>query len=127
MRIESILIHEFGHVVQGAGFDKEQHARAKKAFEAAAALGLSEGAIHAELRLHNGEAWVIEIAGRSIGGLCASVLRFSGMPLEEILLRRALGRELPPLERDGGAVGVGPGARVSQRGDRRQRSRACTT
>ena len=73
---------------------------------AAAALGLSEGAIHAELRLHNGEAWVIEIAGRSIGGLCASVLRFSGMPLEEILLRRALGRELPPLERDGSAVGV---------------------
>ena len=40
MRIESILIHEFGHVVQGAGFNKEQHARVKKAFKAAAELGL---------------------------------------------------------------------------------------
>ncbi len=73
---------------------------------AATALGLREGAIHAELRLHDGRAWVIDIAGRSIGGLCASVLRFSGVSLEELLLRRALGSTLPPLKRDGDAVGV---------------------
>ena len=40
MRAESILIHEFGHVVQGAGFNREQHARVKKSFETAAELGL---------------------------------------------------------------------------------------
>jgi len=40
MRLESILIHEFGHVVQGAGFDKELHARAKTAFRNAADKGL---------------------------------------------------------------------------------------
>ena len=40
MRLESILIHEFGHVVQGAGFDKELHQRAKAAFKNAADKGL---------------------------------------------------------------------------------------
>ncbi len=33
MQIESILIHEFGHVIQGAGFDAELNARVKAAFE----------------------------------------------------------------------------------------------
>ena len=33
MQTESILIHEFGHVIQGAGFDKELNARVKAAFE----------------------------------------------------------------------------------------------
>ena len=49
---------------------------------------------------------MIEIAGRSIGGLCASVLSFKGVSLEELLLRHALGRKLPSLKRDGAAVGV---------------------
>ena len=40
MRLESILIHEFGHVVQGAGFDKELHERAKTAFKNATDKGL---------------------------------------------------------------------------------------
>lgn len=40
MRLESILVHEFGHVVQGAGFNKELHERAKKAFKNAAEKGL---------------------------------------------------------------------------------------
>ncbi len=34
------------------------------------------------------------------------MLRFDGVSLEELLLRHALGRTLPPLERDGSAVGV---------------------
>ena len=93
--------------VAPAGHDAAQRELvAATTARAAAALGLSEGAIHAELRLHDGRAWVIDIAGRSIGGLCASVLRFDGVSLEELLLRHALGRTLPPLERDGSAVGV---------------------
>ncbi len=36
---------------------------------AAAALGLRNGPIHAELRIHDERAWLLEIAGRSIGGL----------------------------------------------------------
>ncbi len=40
MQLESILIHEFGHVVQGAGFDKELNARVKAAFEHAKEKGI---------------------------------------------------------------------------------------
>lgn len=35
MQIESILIHEFGHVIQGAGFDKTLQDRLKECFELA--------------------------------------------------------------------------------------------
>lgn len=40
MQIESILIHEFGHVIQGAGFDQELNARVKAAFENARKTGI---------------------------------------------------------------------------------------
>ena len=40
MQIESILIHEFGHVIDGAGFDENQRRELKEAFEQAKAKGL---------------------------------------------------------------------------------------
>ena len=40
MQLESILIHEFGHVIQGAGFDKEMNTRVKAAFENAKEKGI---------------------------------------------------------------------------------------
>src|SRR5205823_3798845 len=46
--------------------------------EAAAALGLREGPVHAEARVNGAGAWIIEVAARSIGGLCSSALEFSG-------------------------------------------------
>jgi biotin carboxylase len=59
---------------------------------AAGALGLREGPVHAELRLDGSRAWIVEIAARSIGGLCSRTLRFgTGMSLEELILRHALG------------------------------------
>jgi biotin carboxylase len=64
----------------------------------AAALGLRVGPVHAELRLNDAGAWVVEIAARSIGGLCSSVLEFgAGVSLEDIILRHALGAVLPEL------------------------------
>ena len=58
---------------------------------AAAALGLTEGPVHAELRIDGEQIWVIEIAARSIGGLCARALTFgAGISLEEVILRHAL-------------------------------------
>ena len=75
--------------------------------EAASALGLAEGPIHAELRVDGGKASVIEVAARSIGGLCARALRFgAGISLEEVILRHALGRGLDGLVREDGASGV---------------------
>ena len=41
-----------------------------------AAIGLTEGPIHAELRVNERGAWVLEVAARSIGGLCGRTLRF---------------------------------------------------
>jgi len=78
---------------------------------AARALGLSDGAVHAELRLRPGADGpapvVLEIAARSIGGLCGRTLRFgTGMSLEELILRRALGRAVPSFERERAAAAV---------------------
>jgi biotin carboxylase len=89
-----------------------QAAVADVAARAARALGLSDGAVHCELRLRAAaggalEPVVLEIAARSIGGLCGRTLRFgTGMSLEELILRRALGRPVDSLERERAAAGV---------------------
>ena len=73
---------------------------------AAAALGLREGPVHAELRWNEGGAFVIEVAGRSIGGLCSRTLRFgTDVSLEELILRQALGLPIDAA-REGRAGGV---------------------
>jgi biotin carboxylase len=74
---------------------------------AALALGLREGPVHAELRVNAAGPWVIELAARSIGGLCSRTLRFgTGMSLEEVILRHALGIEIDSLERERQPAGV---------------------
>jgi biotin carboxylase len=83
-----------------------QQAIADAAARAAAALGLVMGPVHAELRWNEKGPWLIEVAGRSIGGLCSRTLRFgAGTSLEELILRQAVG--LPTdLPREAGARGV---------------------
>jgi biotin carboxylase len=81
---------------------------------AVGALGLREGPIHAEVRHNERGAWLIELAARSIGGRCSGALRFgtensglgAGVSLEEIIIRHALGMELPAWERERQASGV---------------------
>ncbi len=74
---------------------------------AARALGLREGPVHAELRVNNDGPWMLEIAGRSIGGLCSQTLRFgTDLSLEELILRQALGEEIESVQREGCAGGV---------------------
>jgi biotin carboxylase len=71
------------------------------------ALGLEGGPIHAEVRLHEGRATLVELAARTIGGLCGRTLRFgAGMSLEELLLRRAAGIPVLAAERERRAAGV---------------------
>lgn len=77
------------------------------AADAAAALGLSEGPVHAELRVDGDDVWFLELAARSIGGLCARALRFgTGASLEEVLLRHAARLPLESLVREETAAGV---------------------
>jgi biotin carboxylase len=71
------------------------------------ALGLTHGPIHAELRHDGRAAWVLEVAARPIGGLCAKALRFDGgLPLEDLLLRHAVGEAVSAIEREQCASGV---------------------
>jgi biotin carboxylase len=67
----------------------------RRVAEACRAYGLVQGPVHAELRLFEGEAWVLEVASRTIGGQCARLLRFaSGCGLEELVLAQAVGLPL---------------------------------
>jgi hypothetical protein len=70
-------------------------------------LGLRHGPVHVELR-HNDEGpWLLEAHARPIGGLCAKVLRFDGgMPLEELIVRHALGEDVSGVRREECAAGV---------------------
>jgi len=84
-----------------------QDAVARTAARACRALGLEEGPIHAELRLGPSGPVVIEVAARSIGGLCSRALRFgAGVSLEELLVAHAMGLPLEALGRERTAAGV---------------------
>ena len=75
---------------------------------AAGAMGLREGPLHAELRIGaTGVVTILELAARSIGGLCSRSLRFGvGVSLEEVIIRHALGMSLDGLTREAQAAGV---------------------
>ena len=99
-----------------------QQAIAATAAQAARALGLQMGPVHAELRVNAQGPWMLEVAGRSIGGLCSQVLRFGvDESLEELILRQACGLPLLSTEREARAAGVMmipiPAAGILQRVD----------
>jgi biotin carboxylase len=84
-----------------------QAAAIARVADACRALGLAEGPIHAELRLSPEGPVVLEVAARSIGGLCSRTLRFgAGVSLEEVLVAHAMGLPLASLRREQQAAGV---------------------
>ena len=84
-----------------------QDAVAREVSRGCAALGLLEGPVHAELRLSPDGPRILEVAARSIGGLCGRALRFGvGVSLEELILRHALGLTAEPPPREKRAAGV---------------------
>ena len=79
---------------------------AQTAQRACELAGLTSGPVHAEMRVNEPGVWLLEIAARSIGGLCGRMLRHGlGMSLEELILRHALDRPLPQTQH-GEASGV---------------------
>jgi hypothetical protein len=59
------------------------------------------------MRVNERGVWMLEIAPRSIGGLCSRALRFAdGITLESLLLRHALGEDVSLIERVPHASGV---------------------
>jgi biotin carboxylase len=79
---------------------------------AVAALGLYHGPVHAEFRINSTGTWVMEVAARSIGGLCSRALRFEiplvdkEVSLEELLIRLMLGLDVSRIFREDAASGV---------------------
>jgi len=77
---------------------RQEVARACRAAE------LATGPIHAEARVNDRGIWMLEVAARSIGGLCGRMLRHSlGTSLEELILRQATGQPLPVARTDDAA------------------------
>ena len=78
---------------------------------AATAFGLTDGPIHAECRINDRGVFVLEVAARPIGGLCAKALRFvepgtGARSLETLLLRHACGEDVSASRREPAASGV---------------------
>ncbi|MSO61723.1 MAG: ATP-grasp domain-containing protein [Acidobacteria bacterium] len=78
---------------------------------AARAVGLHHGPVHAECRVNSRGVYVLEVAARPIGGLCARTLRFvkPGEPsigLEQLLLRHAVGEPVGGWTREAEASAV---------------------
>ncbi len=86
--------------------DNTQTRIAQRVAEACHAYGLTTGPVHAELRVNDDDAWILEVAARTIGGDCARTLD-SGDELSLEVLTIALAIDQPvtpsPLE---GARGV---------------------
>lgn len=66
------------------------------------ALGLAHGPIHAEMRVNQRGVWMLEVAARPIGGLCARVLP----GLELLIIRHAAGEGVTGLAMPALAQGV---------------------
>ena len=75
---------------------------------AVTALGLTNGPVHAEMRVNQRGVWILEAAARPIGGLCARALRFAApfSSLEQLLLRHALGEDVARATLATGSHGV---------------------
>lgn len=98
--------------------------------EACTAYGLTTGPVHAELRIDERDAWILEVASRTIGGDCARTLDSEGdmhletltialainQPVKSRPLRGARGVMMLPI-RQGGIVrrveGINAAARVA--------------
>ncbi|MEN8761175.1 MAG: ATP-grasp domain-containing protein [Thiogranum sp.] len=77
----------------------------RRVAQACAAYGLSTGPVHAELRINKQDAWLLEVAARTIGGDCARTLdQGTDFNLEELTIALATGKPIstqPPAEARG--------------------------
>jgi hypothetical protein len=112
--LDGPFFEETIYVTPSRADDALQGAIAAAVARAAAAIGLRHGPIHAECRVNGRGVFVLEVAARPIGGLCARVLRFREkgartrplVSFEEVLLRHALGESADGWVREADASGV---------------------
>jgi biotin carboxylase len=67
--------------------------------QACSAFGLRTGPVHAELRVNALDAWILEVASRTIGGDCARMLDSgTSKSLEQLTVSLAIGEAAKPAE-----------------------------
>jgi hypothetical protein len=127
--LDGPFFEETIYVTPSTASPDAQRAMTAAVEQAARALGLRHGPLHAECRVNGTGVFVLEVAARPIGGLCARALRFVrtgdgdvfqgsahekyprprfglAIPLEELLLRHALGESPEGWARETAASGV---------------------
>jgi len=116
--LDGPFFEETIYVTPSAASAAVQNAIVRTIAAAATAIGLTHGPIHAECRVNPStgsapaaEVFVLEVAARPIGGLCARALTFEkpghgSASLEELLLRHALGESPYGWVREAAASGV---------------------
>jgi biotin carboxylase len=109
--LDGPFFEETIYVTPSALREERQRAVADQVQRAAAALGLTDGPIHAECRMGAAGIFMLEVAARPIGGLCSKVLRFTTddgriVGLEDVLLRHAVRQDISTCVRETAAAGV---------------------
>jgi hypothetical protein len=109
--LEGPFFEETIYVTPSRADERLQHEIRRAIAAAARAVGLHHGPVHAECRVNDSGVFVLEVAARPIGGLCARTLSFDGpqgqrIGLEELLLRHALGESCRQWIREATASGV---------------------
>jgi ATP-grasp domain-containing protein/L-aminoacid ligase-like protein len=125
--LDGPFFEETIYVTPSSAPEAEQQAIVDTVARAAAAIGLRHGPVHAECRVNAEGVFVLEVAPRPIGGLCARALAFEahtpsaianqstiinhqssipGVSFEELLLRHALGEDMRTWRRERAASGV---------------------
>ena len=116
--LDGPFFEETMYVTPSRAAESTQHEIRLAVAAAARALGLHHGPVHAECRVNPRGVFVLEVAARPIGGLCARALAFDGPPrpgsgqagerigLEALLLRHALGESPDAWVREASASGV---------------------
>jgi biotin carboxylase len=106
--LEGPFFEETIYVTPSLQTEEIQRRIRETAQAAVTALGLTDGPVHAEMRVNGQGVWILEAAARPIGGLCARVLRLRDpyFTLEQLLLRHALGEDVSSVRLAEGSHGV---------------------
>ena len=108
------------YYVTPSSFSEEIQQELKQTILAACqAYGLKEGPVHAECRINDEGIWLLEVAARTIGGMCGRLLSLgTGHSLEELVLLHAMGQrvEIKTVESAAGVLMIPiPGAGILKR------------
>jgi biotin carboxylase len=108
--LDGPFFEETIYVTPSRAPQRVQQAMVREIARAARALGLTHGPVHAECRVDGERVFVLEVAPRPIGGLCSRAVRLEGadavVPLEEVLLRHAIGEDVSGYRSARAASGV---------------------